>query len=108
VRWVFEGRVVFCASEEQKAPGLSVHHIGGHTMGLQVVRVRTRRGWVVLASDASHYYANIESGRPFPIVSNVIEMLDGYDRIRRLASSTAHIIPGHDPLVMARYPSARA
>jgi len=107
VRRVFEGRVVFSSGEEEKAPGLSVHHIGGHTMGLQVVRVHTRRGWVVLASDATHYYANIESGRPFPIASNVMEMLDGYDKIRRLATSTAHVIPGHDPLVLKRYPAAR-
>jgi glyoxylase-like metal-dependent hydrolase (beta-lactamase superfamily II) len=76
-------------------------------MGLQVVRVNTRRGWVVLASDATHYYANIESGRPFPIAFNVAEMLEGYETIRRLASSPAHIIPGHDPLVLARYPAAR-
>jgi len=104
---VFEGRVVFTDGEEQKAPGLSVHHIGGHTMGLQVVRVNTRRGWVVLASDAAHYYANIESGRPFPIVFNAAEMLVGFETVRRLASSAAHIIPGHDPLVLARYPAGR-
>jgi len=107
VKRVFEGRVVFTAGEEQKTPGLSVHHVGGHTMGLQVVRVNTRRGWVVLASDAAHYYANLESGRPFPIVFNAAEMLEGFETIKRLASSPAHIIPGHDPLVLARYPAAR-
>ncbi len=107
VRRVFEGRVVFTAGEEQKTPGLSVHHVGGHTMGLQVVRVNTRRGWVVLASDAAHYYANLESGRPFPIVFNTAEMLEGFEIIKRLASSPGHIIPGHDPLVLARYPAAR-
>jgi hypothetical protein len=31
------------------APGVSVHRIGGHTAGLQCVRVYTQRGWVVLA-----------------------------------------------------------
>jgi glyoxylase-like metal-dependent hydrolase (beta-lactamase superfamily II) len=107
VRRVFEGRVVFTDGEERKAPGLSVHHVGGHTMGLQVVRVNTRRGWVVLASDAAHYYANIDSGRPFPIVYNVAQMLDAFETVRRLASSAAHIIPGHDPLVLARYPAGR-
>ena len=34
--------------------------------------------------------------------------LDAFDLIERLASSPAHIIPGHDPLVLARYPAARA
>ena len=33
-------------------PGLEVHHVGGHTAGMQVVRVRTAAGPVVLASDA--------------------------------------------------------
>jgi len=32
-------------------------------------------------------------------------MLEGYKTCYRLASSTEHVIPGHDPLVMARYPS---
>jgi glyoxylase-like metal-dependent hydrolase (beta-lactamase superfamily II) len=107
VKRVFEGRVVFTDGEEEKAAGLSVHLVGGHTMGLQVVRVNTQRGWVVLASDAAHYYANIESGRPFPIAFNVAEMLQGFETVSRLASSPAHIVPGHDPLVLARYPPAR-
>jgi len=74
---------------------------------LQVVRVRTRRGWVVVASDASHFYANMEQGRPYPIVYNVGEMLEGFDTIQRLAESPQHVIPGHDPLVMTRYPAAK-
>jgi glyoxylase-like metal-dependent hydrolase (beta-lactamase superfamily II) len=86
-------------------PGISLHLIGGHTMGLQVVRVATRRGWVVLASDASHFYANMEQIRPFPIVWSVADMVDGYAKLRSLADSPAHIIPGHDPLVMQRYPA---
>jgi hypothetical protein len=32
-------------------------------------------------------------------------MVDGYAKLRRLAESPAHIIPGHDPLVMQRYPA---
>jgi len=74
-------------------------------MGLQVARVWTKRGWVVLASDASHFYANMEQGRPFPIVYNMGEMLEGFKTLNMLASSPKHIIPGHDPLVMERYPA---
>jgi glyoxylase-like metal-dependent hydrolase (beta-lactamase superfamily II) len=104
VRRVFSGRVQFHDGTEELAPGLSVHLIGGHTMGLQAVRVWTRRGWVVLASDASHLYANMEQERPFPILYNLGDMLEGYKTLRRLASSRQHIIPGHDPLVLQRYP----
>ncbi len=104
---LFDGRLRFHDGAEELAPGLSVHFIGGHTMGLQSVRVFTRRGWVVLASDAAHLYANMEQSRPFPIIYNLADMLEGYQTLRRLASSPAHIVPGHDPLVLKRYPAAK-
>ena len=103
---VFSGQMEFHDGDDQIAPGVTVHHIGGHTMGLQCVRVLTGRGWVVLASDASHFYENMERTAPFPIVYNVGDMLEGYRKLRRLAESGKHIIPGHDPLVMERYPAA--
>src|SRR5258706_8730423 len=106
VRRVYAGRVRFHDGDAEIAPGVSLHLIGGHTMGMQAVRVATRRGWVVLASDASHFYANMEQERPFPIVYDVAAMVEGYARLRSLAESPAHIIPGHDPLVLERYPAA--
>ncbi|MEE8544580.1 MAG: N-acyl homoserine lactonase family protein [Alphaproteobacteria bacterium] len=106
VRLAYGGRVCFHDRERELAPGLSLHHVGGHTMGLQVVRVFTERGWVVLASDASHFYANMEETRPFPIVFNVGDMIEAFATLRRLADSPAHIVPGHDPLVLQRYPPA--
>ncbi len=105
VRRVYAGRVCFHEGDAQLFPGVSLHLIGGHTMGLQVVRVATRRGWLVLASDASHFYANMEQARPFPIVWSVADMVDGYAKLRSLADSAEHIIPGHDPLVLERYPA---
>jgi glyoxylase-like metal-dependent hydrolase (beta-lactamase superfamily II) len=103
---VFEGRARFHDGSAEIAPGISLHHVGGHSLGLQVVRVRTRRGWVVLASDATHFYAHIEQRRVFPIVADVAQVLEGYDTLHRLASSPDHIIPGHDPLVLRRYPAS--
>ena len=108
VRKVFDGRVVFHDGDDQLAPGLTVHHIGGHSMGLQCVRVKTRRGHVVLAADATHLYAHINEGRVFPITYSVAETLEGYATIKRLADSPDHIVPGHDPEVLKRYPAARA
>ena len=46
--------------------------------------------------------------RPFPIVDDVAAYLDAFATIEALASSPQHVIPGHDPLVLARYPEARA
>lgn len=105
VRMVYEERVQFHRGDDELAPGITIHHIGGHTPGLQSVRVHTRRGWVVLASDASHYYEHFGKGRVFPTVFNIGETLEGYRKLQRLAASPEHIIPGHDPLVMARYPA---
>ena len=104
---MFDGRVQFHDGAAEIARGIEVHHIGGHTKGLQAVRVRTRRGWVVLASDASHFYAHMDQDRAFPILYNLADMLEGFNTLRRLATSPQHVIPGHDPLVMNRYPIAR-
>ncbi len=108
VRALYAGRVSFAEGSAEIAPGVETHLIGGHSSGLQVVRVRTRRGWVVLASDSSHYYENFLKGKLFPIVVDSADMLAGFDRLRDLADSEAHIIPGHDPLVRRLYPGLSA
>lgn len=106
VRHLFSGRVVFHSGSGQVAPGIEVHLLGGHSRGLQCVRVNTSRGPVILASDASHYYENFLSGKAFPIVVDMENMLSGFNRLKSLAPSLDHIIPGHDPLVRQYYPPA--
>jgi len=99
-------RVHFHNGDAEIAPGVSVHHIGGHTDGLQAVRVNTAAGWLVLASDATHYYENMEATRPFSIVFDVPAMVAGYDLLRALAAPNGVIVPGHDPMVFERHPPA--
>jgi glyoxylase-like metal-dependent hydrolase (beta-lactamase superfamily II) len=106
VRENFEGRLRFVAGSEEIVPGIEVHRTGGHSAGLQVVRVKTARGWVVLASDATHFYANIEQDRPYSIVSDLPRMYGAFDLVHALADSSAHLVPGHDPLVLERFPAA--
>lgn len=108
VRQVYAGRVAFHDGDAEIASGISLHRVGGHSHGLQIVRVHTARGWVVVASDAVHFYANMETGNPFPIVFNVGDMMEGWATCRRLACSEQHIVPGHDPLVTLRYPAPSA
>ena len=107
VRQLYDGKVKFYNGSAQVAPGVEVHLIGGHSRGLQCVRVQTRRGWVVLASDASHYYENFLSSKPFPIVVDLENMLKGFETIQTLADSTQHVVPGHDPIVRQIYPSVK-
>lgn len=108
VRKVYSGRVRFAEGDAEVAPNVTVHKIGGHTRGLQCVRVLTRRGWVVLASDAAHFYENVEQRKLFPIVLDAEAMLKGFARLEQLADSPDHIVPGHDPLVRACYPAESA
>jgi len=105
VRRIFDGRAVFHAGDSELCAGVTLHHLPGHTPGLQAVRVETARGPVVLASDVAHFWANLERAIPFPIVVDLSAYLDSHRRLRTLAPSLDHIIPGHDPLVLARYPA---
>ena len=84
-------------------PGLRVHKVGGHTAGLQIVSVETRRGTVVLTSDASHFYHNVETRQPVQIITSLPEMLTAFETIDRLAGSTKLVVAGHDPQVAERF-----
>lgn len=108
VKRLYSGKVIFPEGEAQIAEGVTVHCIGGHSRGLQCVRVRTQAGWMVLASDASHYYENFMARKAFPIVVDLEDMLDGFNTLERLASHRGLIIPGHDPLVRRLFPEGAA
>jgi glyoxylase-like metal-dependent hydrolase (beta-lactamase superfamily II) len=97
--------VFLYGGERELAPGITMHPVGGHTPGMQFVRVHTGRGWVVLASDCSHFYANMETFNPFIAIVDVPATVEGYEKLYEAAPSPAHIVPGHDPDVMKRYPA---
>ena len=106
VRLNFDGRVVYHNGPADILPGITLVPTGGHSAGLQFVKVNTRRGVVVLASDVSHFYENMETYRPFTTAFHIGDMLDAFDTLRAHAASPDLIVPGHDPLVMQRYPAA--
>jgi len=108
VRLNYERRVNFYRGRVELAPGIVLEPVPGHSAGLQAVCVHTRRGWVVLASDSVHYYENVQRRRPYPAAVHVDEMLESFDRIMSLAGDIAHVVPGHDPLVMEVYPAPSA
>jgi glyoxylase-like metal-dependent hydrolase (beta-lactamase superfamily II) len=106
IEGLYGGRVHLHQGDWELAPGVSVHLIGGHTPGIQVLRVNTARGAVVVASDTTHYYENMETGRPFATTYDAAQVQAGFKALHELADSPQHIVPGHDPLVMRRYPAA--
>lgn len=104
VRQNFRERVRFVNGDAPVAPGISLHLVGGHTRGLQIVRVNTAQGWLVLASDAVHYYANVVKAMPFPGVVDVPALIEAGERALSLADHGDLVIPGHDPLVLDLFP----
>lgn len=105
VRKVYGGQAKFHDGTVELAPGVTLHKIGGHSAGLMCVRVRTARGWVVLASDCAHFYENVRERKPFVICTDIAAMMNGFNTLEILADSPDHIVPGHDPLVMSYYPA---
>lgn len=106
VKNVYSGRVHFHDGDGEVAPGITVHKCAGHSKGIQSIRVNTAHGPVVLASDVVHFYANIEQRRPFFITIDQDATLRSYDRLAELAGgSLRNVIPGHDPLILKRYPA---
>lgn len=103
----FNGRISFVNGHKEILPGISVYYTGGHTFGLQVVKINTQKGNVVLASDASHFYRNISDDRPYSIVTNLAEMYGAFDLVKSLTDFPDLIIPGHDPSVMDIFKDAK-
>ena len=101
---LYADRVTFTEGERRIVPGLTVHAVGGHAPGLQIVEVATERGRVILASDAMHFFSNCDLGNPYPVVVDVREYLDGLDTVQRLAADPSMIVPGHDPVLRQIYP----
>ncbi|MBM6588934.1 N-acyl homoserine lactonase family protein [Brevibacterium sp. RIT 803] len=98
-----EGRLNVIEGDWTIEPGISLHLVGGHTSGTQVVRVSTSDGPVLLASDASHFYANIEEDKPYGVVHELPLMYTAFDRLNELAGSQGVVVPGHDPRVAERH-----
>jgi glyoxylase-like metal-dependent hydrolase (beta-lactamase superfamily II) len=102
---LFNGQLHLHNGRAEIAPGVVVHKVGGHTPGSQVVQVSTRRGKIVLASDAVHFWANLRRRSPFPILDSFPRALSAFREIQTLAEySDDRIIPGHDPQISQIFP----
>jgi glyoxylase-like metal-dependent hydrolase (beta-lactamase superfamily II) len=114
-----EGRVTLFTGQHALAPGVDLIEVGGHTPGQLLVMVSTGTGstgtgstgtgstgagTTVLASDALHFYEELERDRPFAILADLPAMYRAYDTLAQLASQPGtHLVAGHDPAVRARF-----
>ena len=99
----YANRIRVVEGDREVLPGIRLHRVGGHTAGLQIVSVKTARGTVVLTSDASHFYHNVETRQPVQIITSLPEMLQAFETIDALAGAEKLIVAGHDPLVADRF-----
>ncbi|NKL56745.1 N-acyl homoserine lactonase family protein [Rhizobium leguminosarum] len=100
VRLVFAGKVQFHKGDVVLEPGLSLHLIGGHSRGLQVVRLEEDGQVIVFASDALHFMSYLRESDVFPLFADYPDVVEGYEKLKRLAGPRGRIVPGHDPLVV--------
>jgi glyoxylase-like metal-dependent hydrolase (beta-lactamase superfamily II) len=100
----FDGRVIFLDGDSEIYPGLSSVWTGGHTPGHQAINVETARGTVLMCADFADAYRNLKERIPVGSYTNLVEWLAGCSRIERMRLPEESLIPGHDELVMERFP----
>jgi glyoxylase-like metal-dependent hydrolase (beta-lactamase superfamily II) len=99
-----EGRVRLTEGTEEILPGVTAIAVGGHSPGQQVTVVTSEGGDVLLASDAVHFYEELELERPFAVLHDLEQMYQAYDVLKRFERAGAVVVPGHDPDVARRFP----
>jgi len=101
-----EGRMTLFEASYTPAPGIELLEVGGHTPGQAIAAVATGDGSAVIASDAVHYYEELERDRPSAVVADLRQMYRAFDQLRELASQAGtEIVAGHDPAVFSRFAS---
>jgi glyoxylase-like metal-dependent hydrolase (beta-lactamase superfamily II) len=99
-----EGRLTLISDRHTAAPGVGLIEVGGHTPGELIVAVASGGDTVLLASDALHFYEEVERDRPFAILADLPGMYQGYDLLASLAAEPrTWLVAGHDPAVRDRF-----
>jgi len=97
-RWPESLRLV---EDEEIIPGIRTFWLGCHSECSQGIAVETAKGTAVLAGDVAFLYRNLEEDIPIRCAD-----LDAARRaLARIRSEGDIILPGHDPLVLQRFPS---
>jgi glyoxylase-like metal-dependent hydrolase (beta-lactamase superfamily II) len=102
-----EGRLRLISEETEVFPGITVYQVGGHCPGETIALVETESGPLILASDAAHFYEQLEHGWPFFAFTDLDEMRNALSFMGKLADErNATIIPGHDGRTRTKFPAA--
>jgi glyoxylase-like metal-dependent hydrolase (beta-lactamase superfamily II) len=86
-------------------PGIRAFIGSKHTWESQYLLVKTKTDDVIIASDNSWFYYNLEHLMPIThFVFDQVAYLNQLKRMRVLQPDISLIIPGHDPLVFSKFP----
>ncbi|HUV01681.1 MAG TPA: MBL fold metallo-hydrolase [Bacteroidales bacterium] len=100
-----DGRVQFVDGDSiEIIPGIRVFIGSKHTFESQHLLVDTKAEKVLLASDDSWFYYNLDHELPIPLVLDADAYTAQLRKMKTLIPNKDLIIPGHDPLVMHRFP----
>jgi len=98
------GSVTLMEPEHEVAPGVRSVEVGGHSPGQTILLIDGVNGPIVLASDAVHFYEELERDRACAVLVDLARVYRAYDAIREHVERGARFVAGHDPLVMDRFP----
>lgn len=86
-------RFYLAEGDEEVLPGLSVVKAAGHTPGSQAVRVKTAKGYYVIAGDAIFTYENLQKDIP---PGFHVDVDQAWRSMHKLANLADEILPSHD------------
>jgi glyoxylase-like metal-dependent hydrolase (beta-lactamase superfamily II) len=98
IEWIAAAGARTYGGGDEVAPGVTALSLPGHTPG----QMGLVADGIVLASDAVHFYEELEQRRPFWVFTDLAAMKASYEV---LAATGGTIVPGHDPLVTERFPA---
>jgi glyoxylase-like metal-dependent hydrolase (beta-lactamase superfamily II) len=94
------GRVRLVDNRATLTDGVTVMLAPGHTPGQQVVIVDDS---LVLASDAAHFYDELDHRMLFGTFTDAVAMYESYRLLQAFALAGLTVVPGHDPAVLDRF-----
>jgi glyoxylase-like metal-dependent hydrolase (beta-lactamase superfamily II) len=102
-----ESRLHLFSTTTEPYPGITLYQVGGHCPGETIAKINTSGAPIILASDAAHFYEQLEHGWPFFAFTDLQEMRDALALIKKMESETgATVIPGHDGRTRDRFSAA--
>ncbi len=95
-----QGRLIL-EDEGLVTPGIGVRRMGGHSRCSQFIYANTSQGVAVFSGDTVQMFGNLEQDDIISICEDEAECWRALEIARAEADL---LIPGHDPLVLERYP----